>query len=68
MNDEKETTVYKRAMELQYKLKIKSSRAVFGEVRLRVAAGVELIAQRGWRRQHTGATNTLACHRSNTLP
>lgn len=33
MLDEKETTVYKRALDMAYNLKIKASRAVFGEVR-----------------------------------
>jgi hypothetical protein len=32
MLDEKETTVYKRALDMMYNLKIKASRAVFGEV------------------------------------
>lgn len=33
MLDEKETTVYKRALDMAYHLKIKASRAVYGEVR-----------------------------------
>jgi hypothetical protein len=33
MLDEKETTVYKRALDMAYNLKIKASRAVYGEVR-----------------------------------
>jgi hypothetical protein len=32
MLDEKETTVYKRALDMAYNLKIKASRAVYGEV------------------------------------
>lgn len=35
MTDEKETTVYKRALDMMYNLKIKASRAVFAEVRQR---------------------------------
>jgi hypothetical protein len=38
MLDEKETTVYKRALDMAYNLKIKSSRAVYGEVRSALAA------------------------------
>lgn len=38
MLDEKETTVYKRALDMSYNLKIKSSRAVYGEVRSAHAA------------------------------
>jgi curved DNA binding protein len=32
MLDEKETTVYKRALDVEYKLKLKASRAVFSEI------------------------------------
>eukprot|EP00877_Chromochloris_zofingiensis_P000802 jgi/Chrzof1/10722/Cz05g10020.t1 len=32
MKDEKETTVYKRALDVEYKLKLKASRAVFSEI------------------------------------
>eukprot|EP00878_Enallax_costatus_P000747 GHUV01000864.1.p1 GENE.GHUV01000864.1~~GHUV01000864.1.p1 ORF type:complete len:391 (+),score=130.92 GHUV01000864.1:106-1278(+) len=38
MLDEKETTVYKRALDVEYKLKLKASRAVFSEINKRFPA------------------------------
>lgn len=38
MLDEKEITVYKRALDVEYKLKLKASRAVFSEVNKRYPA------------------------------
>lgn len=38
MLDEKETSVYKRALDVEYKLKLKASRAVFSEIGRRFPA------------------------------
>lgn len=38
MLDEKETTVYKRALDVEYKLKLKASRVVFSEINKRFPA------------------------------
>lgn len=48
MLDEKETTVYKRALDMAYNLKIKSSRAVYGEVRWTSSARQQ---RQRWQRQ-----------------
>jgi hypothetical protein len=36
--DEKETTVYKRALDMEYKLRLKASRAIFSEINKKAPA------------------------------
>ncbi len=54
LKDEKETTVYKRAAEVEYKLKLKASRAVFSEISKRPVVPFTI-------RALTGARSVVTC-------
>ncbi len=53
--DEKETTVYKRALDQEYKLKLKASRPIFSEINKRVPHDALHRAQPGQQAGQTGA-------------
>jgi hypothetical protein len=61
MMDEKETTVYKRALDMAYHLKIKASRAVFGEVRGQWTGQEDRRQQRKQHRRVVLECFSLAC-------